>query len=1093
MSDNDDKKTDKVPIFRGQSEKFPQWWARFRSFATIKGILPAIQKDPEPDLPKTAVRGDNETKKQKDARERNNRAVHWLNFALEGEHASLYWYLGQTPDWPDGAGFLIVRALLEQFIPADDIAEQEFAQALWGIKMQPTDDPVTLFAQVRTLQNTFGMYTYPERQLIHAIIAALPTEYRSAIAYEEIAQDNTMTYSQIQKCATMYYRKTYGRKCLQTPTPKKNQDPEVALPAAATPSKAYRKMKCFRCGKQGHRKKDCRSKIAPQTNVKCGRCHRMGHSTDRCWFDPKNTSRRPAWFQDKSVKKEDSASTEVSHVAVSSDKFELLCCGIDEQLFPTSIKLLQDPNIWIGDTGASVDMTPYADGITDAQPSNVSVHVGNNEHTAATHCGTLPVTICNNTGEEMYDASFPNMHLVPAAPYNIISITQRMENGWTLGGSKDTGIVLTKNGHTLMFDIKITTRKGVLWASCMKRRPLETAAIAPATYTQLNVQQAHGRLGHMSENSTRQAAKALGWKLAKGSMPPCENCAIGKGRQKNIPKDTGGPIASLTAPRAYLDCCTLTDKLTRKVKYVWRLLVLYPAQLKISDIFKSKNSMVEPTLAKLQKLLQLGVKVKYLRMDNGGENKLLADRMMHKDWKLPIVVEWTARDTPQQNSPAEVAFATLAGRARAMMEDANVPDNLRFFLMPEAVKTATYLDNLIPIEIDGVLRTRFQHHFGVNPPFAKSLRTWGEAGTVTIKSRKFQPKEKGRGVTCMMIGYSPDHPTGTYRMYDPNTRGVHMSRDVTWLRRKFFPSTLLEAGEGVVMPLGQHELGQHEEDNHGNDNDYNDNVDTCNGNRNEDEDDNYGTHDDFITRSGRRSALPAYLRAEYETSNTGPDFEITLTAAEERYYEAMSSLEYGLPCIDHNDIGVEEAMVGAGIGGGYANTNELHTHKYEDAMASVERPLWVKAVEEEFHNMEEHGVFQPIDRSLVPPGAKILSTTWVLKKKASGRYKARVTARGFEQVDGEHFDSADKASPVVNDVTIRLVMTIIVMAGMWAEIVDVKGAFLTATFEPGHTINAVLEEVVHGDEINRCATKQGRCLSILSLDIHGSAYAYKLG
>jgi hypothetical protein len=57
-------------------------------------------------------------------------------------------------------------------------------------------------------------------------------------------------------------------------------------------------------------------------------------------------------------------------------------------------------------------------------------------------------------------------------------------------------------------------------------------------------------------------------------------------------------------------------------------------------------------------------------------------------------------------------------------------------------------------------------------------------------------------------------------------------------------------------------------------------------------------------------------------------------------------------------------------------------------MASVEKPLWIKAVEEEFNNMEEHGVFQPIDRSLVPPGAKILSTTWVLKKKASGTEEA---------------------------------------------------------------------------------------------------------
>jgi hypothetical protein len=74
----------------------------------------------------------------------------------------------------------------------------------------------------------------------------------------------------------------------------------------------------------------------------------------------------------------------------------------------------------------------------------------------------------------------------------------------------------------------------------------------------------------------------------------------------------------------------------------------------------------------------------------------------------------------------------------------------------------------------------------------------------------------------------------------------------------------------------------------------------------------------------------------------------------------------------------------------------------------------------------------------------------VLKKKANGRRKGRITARGFEQRDGEHFDSADKASPVVNDITIRIVLTLIVMGGRWAEIVGVKGAFLTADFEPHH-------------------------------------------
>jgi hypothetical protein len=129
---------------------------------------------------------------------------------------------------------------------------------------------------------------------------------------------------------------------------------------------------------------------------------------------------------------------------------------------------------------------------------------------------------------------------------------------------------------------------------------------------------------------------------------------------------------------------------------------------------------------------------------------------------LPIKVEWTARDTPQQNSPAEVGFSTLGGRARSMLQDANVPEALRKVLMVAAVKTATLLDGLIPVEINGIVKTRYENQFGSLPPFAQALRTCGEAGTVTIKSRTHQPKEKGRGLTCMMVGYCPDHGVVSY-------------------------------------------------------------------------------------------------------------------------------------------------------------------------------------------------------------------------------------------------------------------------------------------------------------------------------------------
>jgi hypothetical protein len=65
-------------------------------------------------------------------------------------------------------------------------------------------------------------------------------------------------------------------------------------------------------------------------------------------------------------------------------------------------------------------------------------------------------------------------------------------------------------------------------------------------------------------------------------------------------------------------------------------------------------------------------------MDNGGENLKLEKRANSADWKLGIEFEKTARDTPQQNSLAEVALATIANRARAMMVRANLPRAIRY-------------------------------------------------------------------------------------------------------------------------------------------------------------------------------------------------------------------------------------------------------------------------------------------------------------------------------------------------------------------------------------------------------------------------------
>jgi Reverse transcriptase (RNA-dependent DNA polymerase) len=70
--------------------------------------------------------------------------------------------------------------------------------------------------------------------------------------------------------------------------------------------------------------------------------------------------------------------------------------------------------------------------------------------------------------------------------------------------------------------------------------------------------------------------------------------------------------------------------------------------------------------------------------------------------------------------------------------------------------------------------------------------------------------------------------------------------------------------------------------------------------------------------------------------------------------------------------------------------------------------------------------------------------------KSSTNTRANHSHFDTVMVDTRKSNSTDKASPVVNDITIRIISTLIVMAGWWAGVVDVKGAFLTADFEPHH-------------------------------------------
>lgn len=388
------------------------------------------------------------------------------------------------------------------------------------------------------------------------------------------------------------------------------------------------------------------------------------------------------------------------------------------------------------------------------------------------------------------------------------------------------------------------------------------------------------------------------------------------------------------------------------------------------------------------------------------------------------------------------------------MHYANVPLVIRYKVWKEAFKTATLLDGLTATTIDGVTDTRYVHWGGANPSFAKHLKTWGEAGTVKIKI-KATPRVADRGVQCMMVGYAPHHDGDCYMMWDPHTQRIHESRDITWLKRMFYQK--LRATDLAVDPeviefetnpgAGARE-GVDNSEEAGDDDDAAEQVD---------DDDGAGaaTLRDAVTRSGRIVNPPARLIEELGAE--AADYEIGLTVSEIRYYKAMKEFPAGEYAPGEVACGAF-AFVGAGLGGGFENTRELHVMKYKEAMKSVDKKEWVLAVAEEHDRMVKSGAWHAIPKEEVPEGETVLSSTWAMKKKANGLCRARINARGYEQRDGEHYKEDNKAAPVVNDTTFHIILILMLLAGWHAEVLDVKGAFLCGVFEDGEQIYMAVPE-----------------------------------
>lgn len=120
-------------------------------------------------------------------------------------------------------------------------------------------------------------------------------------------------------------------------------------------------------------------------------------------------------------------------------------------------------------------------------------------------------------------------------------------------------------------------------------------------------------------------------------------------------------------------------------------------------------------------------------------------------------------------------------------------------------------------------------------------------------------------------------------------------------------------------------------------------------------------------------------------------------------------------------------------------TNLQYTDPKTFVQACHMYPVWQKkwhsTILKKFGNIFKHKVYERVARYKVPKYCRIVKSKCVFKVKRCGRFRAWLVAYGYSQVYG--IDFVEKKSPIINDITLKLLLTTLMVDGLNPKITDI--------------------------------------------------------
>jgi hypothetical protein len=140
---------------------------------------------------------------------------------------------------------------------------------------------------------------------------------------------------------------------------------------------------------------------------------------------------------------------------------------------------------------------------------------------------------------------------------------------------------------------------------------------------------------------------------------------------------------------------------------------------------------------------------------------------------------------------------------------------------------------------------------------------------------------------------------------------------------------------------------------------------------------------------------------------------------------------------------------------------------FREAMNSNLAGEWREACQYEMDALAKNGTWELVD---LPPGRKAVKSKWVFKRKADGRFRARVVAKGFTQIQGIDYD--ETFSPVARFESLRLLLALAALEDWEIHQMDVKSAFLNGLLDEEIYMEQPEGFAVPGQEHKVCLLKK---------------------